>query len=210
MMTSFQILHDLGVKNSLMIPILHMNDNQINEECDAYERELGYLAHEREIRKDILDDFEDVFTNDEIREIQLEYLELKFNEVNDDFHETCIDYAKLLRMEPRLGYWHRIGAERLERELKKIKHRMQILKGKKESITPEDVAHARTYPIEEIVQVNKAHMASCPFHDDKKPSMDTRKNFYHCYSCGESGDMIDLVMKLEGVTFPEAVKRLTL
>lgn len=29
--------------------------------------------------------------------------------------------------------------------------------------------------------------------------------FYHCFGCGESGDVITFIMKMEGMTFPEAV-----
>ncbi|MCF5669218.1 hypothetical protein GIV47_30305, partial [Pseudomonas marginalis] len=48
---------------------------------------------------------------------------------------------------------------------------------------------------------NNQFRALCPFHDDKNPSLliDTNKNngqqHYHCFSCGEHGDAIDLVKK---------------
>jgi CHC2 zinc finger len=50
----------------------------------------------------------------------------------------------------------------------------------------------------------------CPFHDDRNPSFcvqDGRTN-WKCYACGEHGDAAALVMRLEKLTFPEAVKRL--
>ena len=51
----------------------------------------------------------------------------------------------------------------------------------------------------------------CPFHDDKNPSfvVDPVKQRWRCFGCGKDGDAATLVMELEGVPFPEAVKRLT-
>ena len=52
--------------------------------------------------------------------------------------------------------------------------------------------------------------ACCPFHREKTPSfhIDDAKGFYHCFGCGESGDAIKFVQKMDGLSFPEAVKRL--
>ena len=52
--------------------------------------------------------------------------------------------------------------------------------------------------------------ACCPFHHEKTPSFNIQpaKGFYHCFGCGESGDAIKFVQKMDGLTFPEAVKKL--
>ncbi len=52
--------------------------------------------------------------------------------------------------------------------------------------------------------------ACCPFHQEKTPSfvINRAKGFYHCFGCGVSGDAITFVEKMEGVSFPEAVKKL--
>ena len=52
--------------------------------------------------------------------------------------------------------------------------------------------------------------ACCPFHNEKTPSFHIQpsKGFYHCFGCGESGDAISFVRKMDGLTFPEAVKKL--
>lgn len=52
--------------------------------------------------------------------------------------------------------------------------------------------------------------ACCPFHHEKTPSfhINETKGFYHCFGCGESGDAIKFVEKMDGLTFIEAVKKL--
>lgn len=52
--------------------------------------------------------------------------------------------------------------------------------------------------------------ACCPFHHEKTPSFNINESrgFYHCFGCGESGDAIKFVQKMEGLTFVEAVKKL--
>ncbi len=52
--------------------------------------------------------------------------------------------------------------------------------------------------------------ACCPFHNEKTPSfvINDSKGFYHCFGCGESGDAIKFVQKMDGLTFVEAVKKL--
>lgn len=51
----------------------------------------------------------------------------------------------------------------------------------------------------------------CPFHNDANPSfgIDPGKPTWKCWGCGEHGDAANLLMRLERLTFPEAVRRLT-
>ncbi|PID97385.1 MAG: DNA primase [Actinomycetales bacterium] len=50
----------------------------------------------------------------------------------------------------------------------------------------------------------------CPFHDEKTPSFNVNpaNGYYHCYGCGEGGDVISFVSKVEQLSFTEAVERL--
>ena len=50
----------------------------------------------------------------------------------------------------------------------------------------------------------------CPFHNEKTPSffVNSSKQLFKCFGCGEGGDVIKFVMKREGMTFVEAVKEL--
>ena len=48
----------------------------------------------------------------------------------------------------------------------------------------------------------------CPFHSEKTPSflVHATRQFYHCFGCGASGDVLGFVQKIENITFPEAVR----
>lgn len=51
-------------------------------------------------------------------------------------------------------------------------------------------------------------MCLCPFHNEKSPSMKIYENNFHCFGCGEHGDVIDFTAKIFGISSVEAVKRL--
>jgi DNA primase len=48
----------------------------------------------------------------------------------------------------------------------------------------------------------------CPFHSEKSPSFSVHagRQFYHCFGCGQSGDVFTFIQKIENVGFPESVK----
>ncbi|WP_127474922.1 DNA primase [Microbacterium sulfonylureivorans] len=50
----------------------------------------------------------------------------------------------------------------------------------------------------------------CPFHDERSPSFNVRPQagFYHCFGCGESGDVYSFLTKMDHVSFSEAVEKL--
>ena len=52
-------------------------------------------------------------------------------------------------------------------------------------------------------------MACCPFHQEKTPSFSVSpaKGFYKCFGCGKGGSVYNFLMEMEGLNFPEAIKR---
>ena len=57
------------------------------------------------------------------------------------------------------------------------------------------------------IKVRRNGMACCPFHDDKNPSMKVDQRF-HCFGCGEDGDVIDFAAKLFDLSPKEAAEKL--
>jgi DNA primase len=68
--------------------------------------------------------------------------------------------------------------------------------------------------IGEYVRLRKSssyrYVGLCPFHSEKTPSFSVHasKQFYHCFGCHASGDVLKFVMEIEGVSFYEALKSL--
>src|SRR5690606_4897390 len=86
-------------------------------------------------------------------------------------------------------------------------------------IHPDDIAAAKERAsIEDVVRehvtLRPAGVGSlkglCPFHDEKTPSFTIRPALgsYHCFGCGESGDVISFVQKVEHLPFADAVERI--
>lgn len=59
------------------------------------------------------------------------------------------------------------------------------------------------------VEVNRSGMALCPFHNDRHPSLLVADDHYHCFACGEHGDVIDFVAKLFDLSLYDAARKLS-
>ena len=66
--------------------------------------------------------------------------------------------------------------------------------------------------VSEYVRLGKRSGANlfglCPFHNEKTPSfcVSPDKQIYHCFGCGKGGGVINFIMEIEGLSFPEAVE----
>ena len=56
--------------------------------------------------------------------------------------------------------------------------------------------------------IRKGSMVCCPFHDDRTPSMKLNEDYFYCFGCGATGDVIDLVARLFGLSNYDAAKKL--
>lgn len=75
-------------------------------------------------------------------------------------------------------------------------------------ITPEMIERARSYPINQLMEINKQGFTKCFNHNDKKPSAYCKKNFSHCFVCRRSWDTIAVLMERDGMSFKDAVNKL--
>lgn len=68
--------------------------------------------------------------------------------------------------------------------------------------------------VESYVSLKRAGVGSfkglCPFHDERSPSFNVRPQHgtYHCFGCGEGGDVIEFLMKIDHTSFSETVEKL--
>jgi DNA primase len=61
-----------------------------------------------------------------------------------------------------------------------------------------------------LKRAGRNYVGLCPFHNEKTPSfsVNAERGFFHCFGCGAGGTVFDFLMRLEGLTFPEAVQSL--
>lgn len=98
----------------------------------------------------------------------------------------------------------------IEKKIKKLEKEIEVIVHKPRKgneLTPETIEQARQYPIESFIEVKRG-VALCPFHDDNHPSMGIKNNRFHCFACGAKGDVIEFMMKREGLSFKDAVIKL--
>ena len=61
-----------------------------------------------------------------------------------------------------------------------------------------------------LKRTGKNFMCCCPFHKEKTPSFSVsqQKQFFKCFGCGASGNVIGFLMRYEGLSYPEAIRKL--
>ena len=58
------------------------------------------------------------------------------------------------------------------------------------------------------LEVGRNGMTRCPFHDDRHPSLKLNESYFYCFGCGATGDGIDFVARLFGLSSYEAAQKL--
>lgn len=78
---------------------------------------------------------------------------------------------------------------------------MNVFDAVKQSVTTRQAAEMYG------LKIRRNNMASCPFHNDKTPSMKV-DNRFHCFGCGADGDVIDFVSMLYGISSLETARKI--
>lgn len=134
-------------------------------------------------------------------------------------NENNITYESAIKMKLRflldaITYWELVEfKEMVERtfdsivKVKNMMHKSEIKH--KQDISDDDIAYARSVPIENVIEFVKGKaLAFC--HPDKNPSLswDRKNNRARCFVCDKSFDTIGVLMERDGMTFVNAVKAL--
>jgi hypothetical protein len=118
----------------------------------------------------------------------------------DDIHQHVNWLSVQYKSKPALHVINRIDARRKPKTGNEV--------------TDDMIARAREYPIDKLHEELSGDSCgrgnvSCLFHTDENPSMSLKKNNrYKCFSCDAGGDTIDMYMKVNNVSFLEAVRAL--
>ena len=79
---------------------------------------------------------------------------------------------------------------------------MNLFDTVKAAVTPRMAAERYGLPIQQ------GGMVCCPFHADRTPSMKLNEDYFYCFGCGATGDVIDLAARLFDLSKYEAVQKL--
>lgn len=137
-----------------------------------------------------------------------------FSEHIEEIKHACMENISAIIAEEGTGNgWVRdeiikLRVAPLHNTLKRIVSRQQARLTKRgDSITDDMIARAKEFPIEEMYDGRlRKGCGLCPFHQEKTPSFQVKKNKFNCYGCGEHGDAIDFYMKVNNCNFITAVK----
>lgn len=72
-----------------------------------------------------------------------------------------------------------------------------------------DIARAREYPLDELLEIGQNGRARCIFHNGSDFNLNIKNNFAYCHVCGEHGDSLKVYQTLHCCGFIEAVRALS-
>lgn len=143
---------------------------------------------------------------DNIQAIHIEYSPYKEPSADDDMTvDNIMLHINYLTVKEKTKYYIRT-IKRIDMLSKPVR---------KGSVTADTIARAKEVPIEQLYTGRlfgrDDKVGLCPFHNEKTPSfhIKAKKNTWRCFGCEAFGDSIDYLMKLDNLTFIEAVKKLT-
>src|SRR3989338_1098949 len=73
-----------------------------------------------------------------------------------------------------------------------------------------DIVEIVSQYVPSLKKRGKNHLGLCPFHSEKTASftVSQEKGVFHCFGCGEGGNIFSFLMKMENISFAESVKLL--
>jgi asparagine synthetase B (glutamine-hydrolysing) len=116
-------------------------------------------------------------------------------------------------MSMNIPYWFRtMSQDRIKEKehlLNKLTLRNSFETGAKEGLSQESINNAKNYPIENLIDLDKRGFAlKNPLREEKTSSFYCKNNFWHDFGNGETGDVIDLAIKIYKISFAEAINKL--
>lgn len=156
---------------------------------------------------------------EEIEEIVPRVIKELEEEINDYKEKRNIRFNKSLNyFTPE--YARQLAEEEMPKEkvnhMNKLKVQINVTNGYNNAVSEAEIQTAKGKDIRKLHTFNKPRVygtrftACCPFHaggNEKTPSfMINQRNLFKCFGCGEAGDAITFIMKLNNLNFIDAVK----
>ena len=191
---TFKKTDDMDMRLRLGLPIsTSLNEKVGDKELEMFNvKQLSKPERERIFLEDGVSlgeahEAKRLYLEDELKETAKRYFEIQ--EHNQKYPEFPLDLPNLKKAQNDYD-WH-----------------LKLNKNNK-TLNIEWVKENRK--VGEFVQINRG-FASCPLHKERTPSFNVSKDekLWFCFGCSEGGSVIDLVMKLQGLNFVEAVKYLS-
>lgn len=209
-------LEKLGITEEQSKKFEEIDQNAIKVMAEEKKR---YYEEKPKIRKQ-LEEFKDEITKeygeDWIKDRRLDFLKPLFQKLNNRIKEIYDYYFNATERD--VPHWVRSSIieandiSKLEKERKKISSEIYFIENadkiKNQQITEHDIAIAKDFPFDRLIETNRNKMALCPFHNEKRPSFWIKSNFGFCFSCGKSCDTIQFIIETKDLSFVEAVKYL--
>ncbi|MGQ9570173.1 MAG: CHC2 zinc finger domain-containing protein, partial [Thermodesulfovibrionales bacterium] len=134
---------------------------------------------------------------DEFKSSRIAFLEQALKDTEKDLQEAYQDYKG--SMDARRPYAERrLQLDRIlsaEKAVCKLKAEIRMLTIPKSSrITAQMITLAKDRDIREFLEVVRGDMALCPFHEEQHPSLWVKGNWFYCFGCHASGDVIEFIM----------------
>jgi len=185
----------------------------------AKESELLWKIWERAQKTDLEEGLKKEIGESYCREREIAFLEKRRKELIRQIIQIYENYEDSIKKDSpyflRRAVLQLNEPRHLEKELRYVGIKLSILKNLKTSrrfrkLTSEEIINASKYPFENLIKFNQAGFAFCPFHKEKKPSFHLIKgsNYAFCFGCNWKGNPINFIMKLENLSFSQAVKKL--
>ena len=193
-------------ENQAEAELLHDEWLRIERECER-ERYKDVQLMRKEIREWEAEPEMVVFA----KAARLRYLKKKRLDALEEFQvkrDQCVETIRILGEKHELSQELLLIGHNLDKKIRGYEVNIAVLEGrldKKNLITDEMIERAREYDIKTLLEIGPNGRAKCVFHDGEQYNMDIRKNFAHCYVCGDSGDSITIFRKKNGASFREAI-----
>lgn len=135
-------------------------------------------------------------------------------ELNDRLKEITsrvdgmMERARMLRNEKKSDRHLKVAIEIFMKDYEDTKKKITYMGAKKTDVNSDRLARAKEVPISQFIEFNRQKYAKCIWHADGTPSMFwyEKQNRVKCFGCGEMGDVIDVVKKLNSCGVKEAIE----